>query len=50
MLSLISVFAILLCYLTLPTCIRFVRSKIPVPDALLQRRYETIEGWLISKV
>jgi hypothetical protein len=33
-----------------PTISRFVRRKVPVSDERIERRYETVEGWLISKV
>jgi len=37
----------------LPTVARFVRRKVPVSDGhddRIEKRYETVEGWLITKV
>jgi hypothetical protein len=39
-----------LLYLIGPPLARFIRSKIPVSQKRMNRRYETIERWLISKV
>lgn len=50
LIGLITVFIILVCYLTVPVLYPFFREKMPVPKERLRRRYETIEGWLISKV
>lgn len=50
LMGLVIIFSITLCYMTLPTLIRWVRKKVPVSEARVQRRYETVEGWLISKV
>jgi len=33
-----------------PPLIQYIKRKIPDDPKKIQRRYETIEGWLISKV
>jgi hypothetical protein len=50
MMGLVAVFSFLLCYMLLPLFLQWVRRKIPVTTAQVNRRYETIEGWLITKV
>jgi hypothetical protein len=50
LMGLVTVFTIALCYLTIPSLLQWIRQKIPVSKARVQRRYETVEGWLISKV
>ena len=40
---------VLLC-LTIPPLIRWIRSKFPVSQKTIDRRYETIERWMITKV
>jgi hypothetical protein len=47
LMGLVAIFTITLCYLTLPPLLQWIRRKIPVSDARVQRRYETVEGWLI---
>jgi hypothetical protein len=47
---LIVLLLLILAYLVGPTIIWFVRRRIPVDPKKLDARYETIEGWLISKV
>jgi hypothetical protein len=42
--------SVALLFLIGPPMLRFVRSKIPVSQKRMNRRYETIERWLISKV
>ena len=50
MMGLVAIFSLLLCYLLLPLCFQWVRRKIPATTAQVNRRYETVEGWLITKV
>jgi hypothetical protein len=50
MMGLVAVFTICLCYLLLPCLAHWFRRKVPVSAAQIQRRYQTIEGWLITKV
>ena len=50
MMGLVAFFSFLLCYMLLPLFLQWVRRKIPVTSAQVNRRYETIEGWLITKV
>jgi hypothetical protein len=44
------VLSILLCYLVVPLICDYLRAKIPVSESRKERRYQTIEGWLVSKV
>jgi predicted PurR-regulated permease PerM len=54
LLGVVTVCTLVLCYLVLPTMLhalhRLVAAKIASSASRIQRRYETIEGWLISKV
>jgi hypothetical protein len=50
MMGFVAIFTISLCYLILPSMMQCLRRKIPVTTAQIQRRYQTIEGWLITKV
>jgi hypothetical protein len=50
MMGLVVVFSLALCYLIFPSLLRWLRRKIPITEAQINRRYETIEGWLITKV
>jgi hypothetical protein len=54
LLGVVIVCTLVLCYLALPTLLhslhRLVAAKIASSASRIQRRYETIEGWLISKV
>jgi hypothetical protein len=54
LLGVVLVCTLALCYLVLPTLLhslhRLVAAKIASSAPRIQRRYETIEGWLISKV
>jgi hypothetical protein len=50
MMGLVILFSLMLCCLTLPPLIYWLRRRIPVSTAQIQRRFETIEGWLITKV
>jgi hypothetical protein len=47
---LIVLLLLILSYLIGPPIIWFVKRRIPVDPKKLDARYETIEGWLISKV
>jgi hypothetical protein len=40
----------ILAYLIVPPIVRFVERRRPVDPKKVNARYETIEGWLISKV
>lgn len=50
LLSLMLILFILLCYLTIPLVRDYIRSKMPVSTLRKERRFLTIEGWLITKV
>jgi H+/Cl- antiporter ClcA len=50
MIGLVAVFFVCLCYLLHPCLAHWLRRKVPVSAAQIQRRYQTIEGWLITKV
>jgi hypothetical protein len=50
MMGLVAVFSLALCYMILPLFLHWVRRKIPISAAQINRRYETVEGWLITKV
>lgn len=56
LMALVVTFSLILCYLTFPAVADWLRNncKACMPamasPARVQRRYETIEGWLISKV
>jgi CBS domain containing-hemolysin-like protein len=41
---------LILTFVTLPPLYACIRRKIPVSQRRIDRRYATIEGWLISKV
>lgn len=47
---LIALLLLILSYLIGPPMISFIKRRIPVDPKKLDARYETIEGWLISKV
>lgn len=49
LMALMVFFFLCLVYLVFPFCYNYIKSKVPVSKIKLQRRYETIEGWLISK-
>jgi hypothetical protein len=44
------ILSLLLCYLAVPLFYEYLLDKIPVSEAKKERRYQTIEGWLVSKV
>lgn len=54
LLGLVITCTLILCYLTIPAIVvwlhRMITTKIASSASRIQRRYETIEGWLISKV
>lgn len=50
LMGIIVCFALILCYLLLPVILPWLRLNAHASSARVQRRYETIEGWLISKV
>jgi hypothetical protein len=50
LLAIMVILSMLLCYLVVPLFYDYLRDKIPVSEARKERRYQTIEGWLVSKV
>lgn len=48
--GLIVILSVLFASMLLPCVLRCFRQRIPVSDKRIERRYETIEGWMISKV
>lgn len=46
----ILILALALLVLVGPPLVRYIRSKLPVSQRRINRRYETIERWLITKV
>jgi hypothetical protein len=50
LLAIMVILSMLLCYLVVPLFYEYLRDKIPVSEARKERRYQTIEGWLVSKV
>ena len=50
LIALIVVLGMVLGVVTIPPLINFFRRKIPVSQKRIDRRYATIDGWLITKV
>ena len=50
LIAIIIILSVLFLLLIIPPCMRFVQRQIPVSQKRINERYETIEGWLISKV
>jgi hypothetical protein len=50
LIAIMIILSVLLCYLVMPLFYDYLRAKIPVSEARKERRYQTIEGWLVSKV
>ena len=50
LIALIVVLGMVLGVVTIPPLIHFFRRKIPVSQKRIDRRYATIDGWLITKV
>lgn len=50
LIAIMVVLSLLLCYLVTPLLMEFLRAKIPESKARTERRYQTIEGWLVTKV
>lgn len=49
LITLICVLCIILFFVTVPPLLHMIRRRIPVPQARINRRYATIDGWLITK-
>lgn len=49
LLGVIAVLACMFWALTIPLFVRYLRRKKPVPQKTIDSRYDTIEGWLITK-
>mmetsp|Transcript_58374 Transcript_58374/g.142749 ORF Transcript_58374/g.142749 Transcript_58374/m.142749 type:complete len:824 (-) Transcript_58374:34-2505(-) len=47
--ALIIVLCCILMFIVIPPLIKFFRKKIPVSKKRIERRYRTIDGWLITK-
>ena len=50
LIALIVMLSMVLASVTVPPLLHMIRRKIPVPQARIDRRYATIDGWLIIKV
>jgi hypothetical protein len=50
LIAIIIILSVLFLLLIIPPCLRFIQRQIPVSPKRITERYETIEGWLISKV
>jgi hypothetical protein len=50
LIGLIILLCIILTFVTMPPFLAWMRRKMPVSQRRIDRRYATIEGWLISKV
>jgi hypothetical protein len=50
LIALIILLCLILGFLTVPTLINFFRRRIPVSQKRIDRRYETIDTWLVTKV
>ena len=50
LIGLICVLCIILGFVTIPPLIIFIQRRLPVPQKRIDRRYATIDGWLITKV
>ena len=50
LIALIFLFVIVLVYLLIPLVMERIQAKLASSQRRIKRRYETIEGWLISKV
>ena len=50
LIALIFLFVVVLVYLLIPLVVQRIQTKIASSQRRIRRRYETIEGWLISKV
>jgi len=50
LIALISLLCIILAFVTIPPVMHMIRRKMPIPQARIDRRYATIDGWLITKV
>mmetsp|Transcript_58373 Transcript_58373/g.142743 ORF Transcript_58373/g.142743 Transcript_58373/m.142743 type:complete len:825 (-) Transcript_58373:34-2508(-) len=49
LIALIIVLCCILMFIVIPPVIKFFRKKIPVSKKRIERRYRTIDGWLITK-
>lgn len=49
LITLICVLCIILVFVTVPPLLHMIRRRIPIPQAKIDRRYATIDGWLITK-
>jgi hypothetical protein len=50
LIGLICILLIILAWVTIPPIVQMIRRKIPVSQKRIDRRYATIEGWIITKV
>ena len=48
--ALICILFLILIFVTVPPILHIIKRKMPVPQARIDRRYATIDGWLIRKV
>jgi hypothetical protein len=50
LIGLIVVLCMILGFVALPPIIAMIQRKMPIPQKRIDRRYATIDGWLITKV
>lgn len=50
LIALIAMLCLILMFVTIPPLIHMIKRRMPVPQAKIDRRYATIDGWLITKV
>ena len=50
LIALICILFLILIFVTVPPILHIIKRKMPVPQARIDRRYATIDGWLIRKV
>ena len=50
LIALVCILFLILVFVTVPPILHIIKRKIPVPQARIDRRYATIDGWLIRKV
>jgi hypothetical protein len=50
LIALVCILFLILIFVTVPPILHIIKRKIPVPQARIDRRYATIDGWLIRKV